>query len=141
MTSKIPSFILCGLFASVLLSSPAHAAVVQSVEGQVQINRGNGFERITGAVNAQPGDRVMVSPQGSAELVYPDGCVANIRAGSVVSVRTQSPCTAQHLVEGQPDQKNYGLLPLGIGTAAAFTAFCLSSACGGDDNRDRQASP
>ena len=66
--------VACGL----LLTVPALAATVDSLRGQVAINRGEGFRRITGPTQANIGDSVMVSPNGRARVVYPDGCAINV---------------------------------------------------------------
>ena len=139
MTTKLTTCLLGGFLASSLLSSSALAAVVQPVNGHVQIIRGNGLERVTSAVDVRPGERVMASPNSSAKLVYPDGCVVKIRPGSVVSVGAKSPCTAQYLLEGQSD-RDYGLLPFAAGAGGAFLAYCLNTFCE-DDGRNRPASP
>ena len=86
--------VACGL----LLTVPALAATVDSLQGQVSINRGDGFRRVTGPTQANIGDSVMVSPNGRARVVYPDGCAVNVDPGVVVTIAAQSPCKAQ--IEG-----------------------------------------
>ena len=58
---------LCGIAATVLVSTSAHAAVL-SASGAVQVNRGGGFRTVTGTVNVNPGDRILVGPGGNAQL-------------------------------------------------------------------------
>jgi hypothetical protein len=76
------------------LGAPASAATLESIAGQVSINRGNGFQRVMGAVEANVGDAIMVGPGGRARVVYGDGCPVNVDPGSVVRIEAQSPCAA-----------------------------------------------
>lgn len=70
--------------------------------------------------------------------MYPDGCVINVRSGSVVRVGAKSPCKATYSLDGQSDQafiRNLG--PFALGAALAFTGFATSHF--GDDERRRAA--
>ena len=77
-----------------VLSLPALAASVDSIQGKVSINRGSGFKPLNGSTEANAGDQVMASPGGSANIVYPDGCVVKVDPGTVVTVQEPSPCKA-----------------------------------------------
>jgi hypothetical protein len=119
------------LGAGMLLSLPAWAATVESVQGQVSINRGDGFRPVTGAIQANVGDTVMASPGGRAKIVYSDGCPVNVNPGAVVTITAESPCTA--FAQAAPNDGQYywvgGAIILG-GTGvliACITAFCKSS--------------
>ena len=144
--------LVLGLVAGVCLVSPALAATVQPVQGQVSINRGEGFQPLAGKTQARPGDLVMASPGGEAKILYADGCMVNVKPVKVVSVGAKSPCKAQYyagLIDREPDEDDFltQMIPFGIGAAAVFTAFCISTDCFGDDDRrrrpakDRPASP
>lgn len=56
------------------------------------VNRGAGFQPAQAGATANPGAVVAASPGGSAQLVYPDGCVVNVSPGATVTVGQQSPC-------------------------------------------------
>ena len=139
--------------AGVFLGSPALAATVQPVQGQVSINRGEGFQGLAGKTQARAGDLVMVSPGGSAKVLYSDGCTVNVKPVKVVSVGAKSPCKAQYYagldIDREPEEDDFltQMIPFAIGTAVVFAAFCISSDCFGDDDgrrrpaRDRPASP
>ena len=90
--------VACGL----LLTVPSLAATVDSVRGQVSINRGDGFRRVTGTVQANIGDSVMVSPNGKARVVYPDGCAVEVNPGAVVTITALSPCKASSDIKPTP---------------------------------------
>jgi len=91
---------LYALFASafcVVLSSGASAATVNPFREKVSINRGNGYAPVGGGTIASPGDMVMASPSGSAEIVYEDGCRQKVDPGTVVTVSATSPCKSAAL--------------------------------------------
>jgi hypothetical protein len=116
--------------AGMIVCSAASAATVDSIEGRVLLNRGDGFQVLTVATTANPRDKVMASPDGSAKLRYADGCVIDIRPGAVVSVGEKSPCTAPYLggLEGPVVQeRRFPFLLVGAGIAGlTFAVLCIS---------------
>jgi hypothetical protein len=74
-------------------STSSSAAIVQVQSGSASINNGQGFTRVSSGTYAAPGDSVMVGPNGSALLVYEDGCQQNIAPGAVVTISATSPCS------------------------------------------------
>jgi hypothetical protein len=79
---------VCGL----LLSSAAMAVTLQPLQGDVLINRGAGFERVTKPTLAAVGNSVMVAPGGSAQVAYDAQCTVAVKPGSVVTVALKPPC-------------------------------------------------
>jgi hypothetical protein len=80
------------LVAGVVLAEGAGAATVGSVEGEVLINRGDGYRSVKGTLSDVPaGTRLMVRPGGSAIITYSGNCAVRIAAG-VWSVNEQPPC-------------------------------------------------
>jgi len=75
-----------------LLGSAACAATLQPRGGTVLINHGAGFEHVTGPTNAGVGDSVMVSPGGSAQVVYDDQCAVSVKPGQLVTIAQEAPC-------------------------------------------------
>ena len=69
----------------------ANAATLQAVQGDVMLNTGEGFRRVTGPAQVTPGDYVMVGQGGKANLVYPDGTVVPVQEGGVIAVAEQPP--------------------------------------------------
>jgi hypothetical protein len=63
---------------------------LRAIQGKVSITAG--YETVRGATNLNPGDTVMVQAGGSAQIVYPDGCVVPVEVGAVVAVGEASPC-------------------------------------------------
>ncbi len=46
----------------------ASAATVNVTEGQVLINRGQGFQQVEGSAEASPGEMIVTTPEGGAEI-------------------------------------------------------------------------
>jgi hypothetical protein len=96
---------LC-LSCSLLAATSCWAATVQSVQGQVSVNQGQGFHQINGAVELKAGDSVIVSPGGSATVSYADGCNVGLQPGAVMVIPDLSPCTSGSYAE-EDDRNSY----------------------------------
>ena len=79
---------------SLLIGTACSAATVESFKGTLSINHGQGFEKVNGPIEANAGDTVMVSPDGSAVISYPDGCMVTIQPGAVTTIGDLSPCAS-----------------------------------------------
>jgi hypothetical protein len=110
------------LIAGVAFSLPALAATVESGKGQVLINRGGGFQPVAGGAQAGAGDAVMVSPNGSAQIVYSDGCSIPVVPGNVITVTAESPCKSFAQANQTPDLTPWviGAIVLGGGATAVI---------------------
>jgi hypothetical protein len=75
------------------IGGTAFAATVTATQGQVMINRGQGYQLVVGSTKADPGATVIVNPGGSAEVVYPDGCKVTVEPFTVHAINAKSPCT------------------------------------------------
>ena len=142
------------LLSGLILAAPALGASVQSIQGEISINRGDGFRAVTAPIQTRAGDLVRASRGSRAKVVYKDGCVVEVKGGTVVRVGTKSPCkTPYNLKDDCFGSKSLckpeyvldegftnNLGPFALGAAAAFTAFCIS-ACDDDGGRSRPASP
>lgn len=85
-----------GAFGLALVVGPgASAQSLQSVSGAVLVDTGEGFRAVSPAFALSPGMRVMVSPQGSADIAYANGCVQTVAPGRVVTVGNAAQCSAQ----------------------------------------------
>lgn len=80
------------IVGATLAASSAQAAMLTQVHGDVQVDRGYGFQAVTGAMALASGDRLHVGLGGTAQLLYPDGCVFPPAAGTALTVAEQSPC-------------------------------------------------
>lgn len=70
-------FLLCSLL---LVATPCLAATtLQPAQGEVFINHGQGYQLVTRPIEVNPGDAVMVNPNGSATIVYDGGCSVSVQ--------------------------------------------------------------
>ncbi len=70
------------------------STTVQPLQGTLSINHGKGFLPVKARVAVTSGDRVMVSPRGSAMVVYADGCKVDVKPGTVMAIAPLSPCAS-----------------------------------------------
>ncbi len=71
--------------------------------GSVSISQGQGFKGVAGSTSANPGDIVMAAANGSAEIVYDNGCRVSVGPGQSVSIKSEPPCRADAVNEdGSP---------------------------------------
>lgn len=113
-----------GIAALAWLSvTTAHAATLDSIQGEVMINRGGGYKFVGSTVELKPGDMIVANSGGAAQLTYADGCSVPLQAGYVVTVSEQSPCATQAgtVTPGfTPGTLAIGAVVLGGGVAAAI---------------------
>jgi hypothetical protein len=83
---------LLAIIAAALLYNPALGATVTAQQGQVLVNSGKGFERVTGAVEAGAGAIVIANPGGRGHVVYPDGCWVAVEPGTVYTIAPGFSC-------------------------------------------------
>lgn len=67
-------------------SASATAVVLRNVEGGVSLNRGSGYSRTATPTVVKFGDRIKTSANGSAELVYDNGCIYQIAPNQRIRV-------------------------------------------------------
>jgi hypothetical protein len=115
---------------ALLGTAPAVAAVVTPGSGPVSVNSGSGYKPITGSVEAQPGDSVMVGPGGSATITYPNGCIFSVKVDGVYVVQETPTCEAA-AIDNQ--------LLIGAGVVAVGAGVAILASQGGDN--DKPASP
>jgi hypothetical protein len=130
-----------------VICHPAFAATVDSVSGKVSINRGAGYAPAESGMTANPGDQVMAAPKGYARIIYSNGCVVEVRPGSVVRVSDRSPCRAG----GYFATSDFlpGMVPFAVTAGIIGGAFAITTsnegngpgASGGNGLVSRPASP
>jgi hypothetical protein len=139
-------------------SQGAVAAMLQAIQGDVMINAGDGFKRVAGPTQVNPGDYVMVGPGGKANLVYPGGEIVPVQEGGVFAVAEQPPVIDPNApaVEGVADQGTTGSgsetptggmfsgpsgVVLGVVTAAAVVGGVVALASSSGSSSSSPASP
>ena len=132
---------LVSFVAGMALCAPAFAATLGGVQGVVMVNRGNGYQTVTGPTQLNPGDVVVVNPGGSAQISYGDGCNVPVEVGAVVTVGAQSPCATQASEPQGPglgtgEETGLGIVLLNTAAAAGIVLGLLYA-----NKNDKAASP
>ncbi len=113
---------------SLLAATAGWAATIQPLQGQVSINQGQGFRPINGTVEANAGDSVIVSPDGSATVSYADGCNVTLQPGAVMVIAALSPCAAGSNAQEQDHNSDlvgwtFGAIVLGVTGFVAYDIY------------------
>jgi hypothetical protein len=135
-----------GLFATVaaataLGATGALATTVEVVQAEVSVNRGDGYKPLAGKTTVYAGHLVMAAPNGSAKVIYDDGCVVEVAPGAVVAVYETSPCQAQTAAVDTSAQTGAanprrGYIIAGVVVAGIAGGIVALSSAGGDDEDD-----
>src|SRR5262249_8737469 len=87
------------------ITGAAFAATVTANQGQVMINRGQGYQLVVGSTEADPGATVIVNPGGSALVVYPDGCHVTVEPFTVHAINEVSVCADKSATAADSSKK------------------------------------
>jgi hypothetical protein len=69
-----------------LVPAAAEAAMVQALDAPVFVDRGSGFQPVSGALEVMPGHLVRAGDTGRAQIIYDNGCKEVVEPGQTVSV-------------------------------------------------------
>jgi hypothetical protein len=119
-----------------LAGTSLEAATLEDIQGEVLVDRGGGFDIVSGPTTLSPGNTVIANPGSQAQIVYDSTCKVPVVPGAVVAVHNQSPCNGGGESQGGSMSATtllVGGAVVGLGAAAAVL---LTS--GGDD---KPASP
>jgi hypothetical protein len=105
---------------SLLLGSASWAATIEPVQGNLQLNRGQGFQPVNSRVDANVGDTVVVGPGGAAAVTYSDGCKVSVQPGAVTTIAPLSPCASGSMAD---DNNQNGLYFLGVAAGFGLAGF------------------
>jgi hypothetical protein len=93
------------------IAPAVQAARLTEVEGNVLVNKGEGFWEVNGATAVSAGDRVLVRGKGAAKIDYGNGCVKKISANQSTVVTSKPVCDPAPVVaQKQPVAKVAGSL-------------------------------
>lgn len=113
--------------AAMLIGSvQASAATIETVSGSVFVNRGKGFEAVTGGAQVNVGDIVMVREGGEALVVYTDGCQARVEPAQTIKVGEVSPCSLAKEANLTPGLPAPGSLLLGAAVVGGAIAGAIA---------------
>ena len=116
-----PSFLCVSLIGgSLLFVSASWAATIEPVQGNLQLNRGQGFQPVNSRVDANVGDTVVVGPGSAAAVTYSDGCKVSVQPGAVTTIAPLSPCASGSMAD---DNNQNGLYFLGVAAGFGLAGF------------------
>ena len=134
------AFLFCGSLSLFLVPALADAnfAQVQSVQGKVLVNQGQGFVSASSGLTLKPGDKVLISKEASAIVAYANGCEVSVSEPKLLTIAKTAPCPANAKVASvgtnfaNPVAGGGGGFPppvIGIGAFAgvAGTAFIVAA--------------
>jgi hypothetical protein len=108
------------------LAAAASVATVQTMEGSLSLNRGDGYVEVLTWADAAAGSQVMANPGSRGKVIYSDGCEVELSPGSVYAIQQASPCKSGLFRGGAAKYVVGGLLVAGgVVAVVALT--------GGDD--------
>jgi hypothetical protein len=105
---------------SLFLVSASWAATIDPVQGNLQLNRGQGFQPVNSRIDANVGDTVVVGPGGAAAVTYSDGCKVSVQPGAVTTIAPLSPCASGSMAD---DNNSNGLYFLGVAAGFGLAGF------------------
>ena len=126
-----PRLYLFGLITlmTAFILTNAQAAVLSSFEGDVSVNRGNGFQPVSLGAVLDPGYRLRTG-EGTATIRYDNGCTTTVAARQTVVVSSRPPvCGA---VGGMKDEATVAPeQEYGIASVAPAEAFIVGGVIAG----------
>jgi hypothetical protein len=95
-------------------------AILDELKGSVLVNQGENFVPATEGQSLNAGDRLMVTKNGNAMLVFGKDCTKEVKAGTMVTIPQQSICEGGQLIT-QSLEPGAGAAPGANGTALGAT--------------------
>ena len=87
-------------------------ATLEKLEGTVMVNKGTGYTTQKASMPLNEGDSVITLKDSAAEIVFRDGCRAQLKANNMMSISLNPGCKAAIVAVNPP-------APVGAGAAAA----------------------
>ena len=77
-------------------------ATLEKLEGTVMVNRGTGYTTQKASVPLSEGDSVITLKDSAAEIVFRDGCRAQLKANNMMSISLNPGCKAPIVAVNPP---------------------------------------
>lgn len=77
-------------------------ATLEKLEGTVMVNKGTGYTTQKGSVALNEGDSVITLKDSTAEIVFKDGCRAQLKANNMMSISLNPGCKAPIVAVNPP---------------------------------------
>ena len=94
--------LLAFLSSGSILAAPSSATLVDA-QGSVLVNQGKQFVSAQGGQLLAKGDRIMVMEGGAASLTFANGCVLNLKSGSLLVVSDENACNTAAVSKVAPN--------------------------------------
>jgi hypothetical protein len=113
-------------------------AILDEMKGSVLVNQGEKFVPAAEGQSLNAGDRLMVTKNGNAILVFGNNCSQEVKAGTMVTIPEQSICNGGQLITqslepgagAAPGAGGSGLGATGTGNAGIYTLAGVALAIG-----------
>jgi len=117
----------------------APVATLEKLEGTVMVNKGTGYTTQKGVVQLSEGDSVITLKDSAAEIVFRDGCRAQLKANNMMSISLNPGCKAPIVAVNPPAPFTAGAAGAGASSwalpaLAGVGVVALIAASGGDDD-------
>lgn len=101
-------------------------ATLEKLEGTVMVNKGNGYVTQKPGVPLSEGDSVVTLNNSSAEIVFSDGCRAQLKANNMMAISLNPGCKAPIVAVNPPGPPSLAA----TGTAASSWAVPVLAGAG-----------
>ncbi|MEK9825854.1 MAG: hypothetical protein VW395_06180 [Methylotenera sp.] len=92
---KLGALSVLGLVSVSALAETAPAPIkLAMVTGNVMVNNGKSFVKAGPNAQLKPGTKIITNNNSSANLVYKNGCVKQVKPNTILTVGTQNECVA-----------------------------------------------
>jgi hypothetical protein len=113
-------------------------ATLEKLEGTVMVNKGTGYTTQKGSVPLNEGDSVITLKDSAAEIVFSDGCRAQLKANNMMAISLNPGCKAPIVAVNPPAAVGAGAAGAGApswaGPVLAGAGVVALIAAGGSDD-------
>lgn len=129
LTAAMVGSIVCG----VLAPASVRAATLTVLTGEVFLSNGQGYQAVSGQINVEPTDCLLINPGGSAEVTYDDGAIVKLGSGSTMCVGSSAADQAGQNASSLTGDTGTNYMMLGlVGVGVIGGAIALSQGGGSD---------
>lgn len=92
---KLGALSVLGLVSvSALAETPITSIKLAAVSGNVMVNNGKSFVKANPNAQIKPGTKIITNNNSTANLVYKNGCIKQVKPNTILTVGTQNECVA-----------------------------------------------
>jgi hypothetical protein len=92
---------------AVFAQQPVQLASLASVDGKILVNKGKGFVAAKPGTALVEGDRLIALEGSRAAVVFPDGCVTQIKENSLLALEKGAGCSTEAVRTGGAQPLRY----------------------------------